>query len=248
MKVLSIVTLIILSLSLVACDNTLLDKSSKETYIAPSFEVDELTVRQNNEWNIKQEIAEETEEYTVKTEADIKVDVGEIQLENTDGSVDYIVEGEDIVYNGVRFKGLNTALNSVASPYDINTFINFVVKTYSTTEANVNVTYSIDSENSSDDGEGVGAYIGLHESLMADSTDYQYIYNKYGVEVDWQILLDSGKNEEFGMLYGCNDYVMYQGVGNLVIDMNKFDSGAPEVVTETQVDEVESEEPVSEEN
>lgn len=248
MKHIKLVVLLGLLLGLTGCNKIKLDNSNEETYIAPSFEVDELTVRQNNEWNIKQEITDETEENTVKTEADIKVDVGEVQLENTDNSVDYIVEGEDIVYNGVRFKGLNTALNSVASPYDINTFINFVVKTYSTTEASVNVTYSIDSEASSDDGEGVGAYIGLHESLMSDSADYPYIYNKYGVEVDWQILLDSGKNEEFGMLYGCNDYVMYQGVGNLVIDMNEFDSGAPEVTTEAQVDEVESEEPVSEEN
>lgn len=241
MKQLISAGLLLTMLSLTACNNIDIGGSNNNEYRPQLFEVDELTVRQNNEWNVKQEIAEENNETTVNTEEDIKVDVGEVQLENTDTSIDYTIEGGDIVYNGIRFVELSTAVNSVSSPYDTNTFINFIIKTYSTAESTVNVSYNIDSNTTSDSNADTGAYVGLHESLMADSSDYQHIYNKYGVEADWQLLLDSGKPEELGILYGCSTYVMYQGVGNLVIDMNEFDSGAPlenmdsETVQESEV-------------
>ena len=238
MKKIWLLVMLMILVTLTACENIKLDNNSdKDIYLAPSFEVDNMTVRQNNEWNIKQEIQEEIDESTVKTEQDIKVDVGEIQLENTDTSVDYVIDGNDILYNNIRFKGLNNAINSVTTPYDTNTFINFIVKTYSTSEPDVLVNYNIDDGGDIVE-EGIGESFTLHESLMADSVDYQIIYNKYGEKAYWQIILDSGKTEEFGMLYGCKSYVMYQGSGNLVIDMNEFDSGTLESVSDTQIEDI----------
>ena len=118
---------LITSVNLVACSELNLNIDKADVYLAPSFEVDKLTVRQNNEWNIRQEL-EIDDNDSVPTEQDIKVDVGEVQLDNNDNSVDYQVEGEDIIYNGVRYKGLYTAINSVTYPYDTNTFINFITK------------------------------------------------------------------------------------------------------------------------
>ena len=198
--------------------------------------------------------------------------VAEITLLGNDNTTEYVILGEDIIYRGVTFDNLATIVNQIQQPYDLNTFINFIVKTvdsYGEDEIFMSLTVDeeneVNEDNGSNDEMGVGASMTLDEQLSSD-IGYNEIKNKHdNTPVIWSLSLYTGNLKHNYNLYGCNKYLIYNGSEAKEIDMerlaklssnseeeeetNDIDETAEEVEEETPSESIEnSEESGSSEN
>lgn len=211
--------------------------TSENNYITPIFEVDSNTIKNENIWQMVNNLSttEDTDDYeVVEPEEFDNISMHEIKLLNSDNSTNYEIAGSDIKYNGTTFVGLYNAVTNCELPCDINTFINFIVKTYYTNEDTIYIAYSNDNLPKGEDDTALN----LSESL-SDNNYYHTFEEKYNQGVNWSISL-MGLNENVsGTLYGCNQYIIYYGTKDIEIDMSKYDYGTNSLNTtenETQLD------------
>ena len=160
--------LICLSLLLTGCSNSTKSKDNSGNLGIVRFEKDSLSerilrtegaVQYSNEENpydtVLENIAPST---TSTTRKDNKTpeEVEETNKDNTDKSFNeihiigqdtsklYKKSGNDIIFNNVKYEGLARAVDMIEVPCDKRTFINFIVKTYSTESEVVDILFSED--------------------------------------------------------------------------------------------------------
>ena len=149
--------------------------------------------------------------------------ISEVTLENTDSSVNYEIVGDDIIYDGVTFHNLFPAVTAVQTPYDTNTFINFLIKCFDTVgQKDVYAFYSRD-EDMLVEGDDAGAPMTTSESA-SELKGYQEIKDKYNADVTWSLSMNTPDNSNSVTLYGCGSYLTYQGMKPLTVDMSQFDT------------------------
>ena len=147
----------LLSLSLIAVSSLMLltacDKQTKEEdkieYTPPMFELAENDVKlydyieyNKNNWNDNENSGGGTNNKVPQ------YDSSEITIENSDESVDFIIDGSNILYKGKIFNGLYDVVQQLELPCSQTTFINFIVKTYKNNGSNnIYTECFLDSEN-----------------------------------------------------------------------------------------------------
>ena len=154
-----------------------------------------------------------------------KFGYSQLLLENADTTEYFQVSGDDIVYGGVTYMGLNKALDSFEYPYDKTTLINFIVKTYDPMDVNVEVTYTI----ADDSGNVEGWSVSLDESLEEAWSGYANLREEYGKPVKWTMTIaDYETFDRQSYLYGCSDYMIYLSyTSGETIDMSNFEEIKP---------------------
>ena len=154
--------------------------------------------------------------------------LAELELIGNDTSQYYaVVNNErDIQFGAVTYIGLNEAVNSIRTPYDKTTFINFIVKTYAPTRNKVVVSF-INEEDP--DTVPYGMSIGVATDLELNWDGYPYMLTKYGSDATWSLSLYEA--DTFGRpasLYGCKDWMIYSGTDGIIqIDMSKYQNIKP---------------------
>lgn len=149
----------------------------------------------------------------------------ELSLVNHDDTKYYQVIGDDVIYNGVMYVGLNKSLDSIQSPYDKRDMINFLTKALTPTHyAMVSIVYSDKEE---------GRTAEPIDQILEENWDlYGTIKNKYGGgKVWWQLdLYDPVTNAKSASLYGGDKYVLYRGDrGELKVDLATLEYKKPEI-------------------
>lgn len=154
-----------------------------------------------------------------------KFGYSQLLLENDDTTEYFEVSGEDIVYGGITYLGLNKALDSIEYPYDKRTLINFIVKTYDPMDTQVQVNCII----ADDEGYVEGWSMGMHDSLADSWPDYLNLVEQYNKIVKWEITLaDKETYDRQSYLYGCSDYMIYLSyTSGETIDMSNFEEIKP---------------------
>lgn len=155
-----------------------------------------------------------------------KFGYSQLNLENQDTTEYFEISGDDIIYDGVTYMGLNKALDSIEYPYDKTTLINFIVKTYDPMDKTVGVDCVI----ADDDGYVEGWSMGLSDSLADAWPDYLSLKEKYGKIIKWKITLaDYETYDRQSYMYGCSDYMIYLSyTSGETIDMSDFEAIKPE--------------------
>lgn len=218
LKVLTILVVTCM-LSIVGCGSNTSD--SNNIAVKVEFKKDAKTIRHDEVWQHAMKDVENSNPYDVD---DPSIHFGEINLENNDTSVLYSISDNDIVYNGVVYKDLYYNVQHLQLPCDMNTFINFVIKTYSTTSDTVLTYYVNDTEFNETFSEDVGAAISIDEELR-DSEIYIELTEKYNNIAKWSLsLYDEDRVGSSGILYGCESFLLYNGGSGVQdIDMSKYD-------------------------
>ena len=224
--------------SITSCGISQTDK----VYIPQQFDKDANTIRAKDEQvkieSEQQEIDNTSNENN--TSYDTSANMSEVKINGTDETMNWTVENDtDIIYKGVRYKNLFSNLASIESPYDINTLINFIVKTYDASDSEINTTVDITNDNVSEDE----TYISLDEELSF-SEEYIKLCEKYNDKAVWQLTLESSST--FSTLVGCKSFVlMLNSSGAIEVNMDDFKGKQLEIEEsqteiETQAFETES--------
>jgi len=227
---LALTTLALTTLALTACTNKELKEIENDTlvYYPSTFEKDNKTTSKIETEIIKTEKEQEKQLDESQEQEENKLDYGtpeyntsEIQLDNNDESINYEIVEDNIVYRGITFIDLYKIVNSVEQPYELNTFINFLIKTYDSHGETVVYT-SLQTDSEGEVGVDIGSAITISESLY-DREGYTEIVEKYnGDEAVWSICLYTYGGENEHNVYGCKSYVAYNGSSDLVVDMQEF--------------------------
>lgn len=222
-------------LTLASCGNTNNNTDNTFAYNPQTFETDNQTIHKNNEQEILDNIAQQEQEKEQQQQDEENIDYGtpeyntsEITIENEDTSVNYEIVGNDIIYRGITFTDLYTVVTSIEQPYDLNTFINFLVKTYNTHgETVVYSKLTLDDIETEDDLD-IGAAMTISEQLY-DMEGYAKIVEKYnGEEATWSISLYTYGGNNQHNIHGCKSYVLYNGENDIAVDMSEFDLSTEE--------------------
>jgi hypothetical protein len=206
---------LLISICLIGCGST--RTVDTDDYTPQQFSVDGSTARSQTIWQIENEEAEaeeeETEDYVV---VDPSLNVGELVLTGEDTTQKWEIDGNNIVYNGITFNNLYYCIQHVDLPCDETNFINFIVKTFTST-SDVNTGYLNDLEDHGEDS----TYIDLEPQLQ-ESSEYLRIKEEHNnIPITWNISLHGdGIN---GNIYGCSSYLLYNGSdGTQEVDMSKY--------------------------
>lgn len=151
--------------------------------------------------------------------------MGEVILKGTDSTAYYIIDNDDIIYDGVRFKNLNKALDACKAPYSKENMINFIVKTFNPPHYIIECTYENDEEDTTDMNS-----VPVDSSLELEFTNYASIVNKYGGKrAVWRINLYSADNMRLrASLVGNDKFVLFRGDKNIAeIDMEALAYKSP---------------------
>ena len=146
--------------------------------------------------------------------------MGELILTGNDKTEYYIIDGNDIIYDGVRFKGLNEALDKCKAPYEKQNMVNFIVKTFNPPHYVIDCTYEND-ELDTDDMNSVS----VDASLEAEYNGYASIVNKYGGKrATWRINMYDDSNMRLrASLVGNDKFIIFRGDKNVAnIDMESL--------------------------
>lgn len=223
-KYITVLGLCITVLSLTACSNGHKDvQYTEKTYPINVFELDENTVSLVNQGNFLSdaeiEEANRQSQYQQSTGDNTSHEEpsgGELVLENEDTTVNYEIDGENIVYNNKKFNNLYTVVNSVELPYDTNTFINFIVKTVEPSREEV--ACSIDTNLEPEEEYEIPIL-----NILEEQSIYQKLKGQYNEEVQWCITINDYGNAI--TIYGCSSYAFLLDTYNdVVIDMSEYDS------------------------
>lgn len=153
------------------------------------------------------------------------INLCELTLSNHDDTKYYEVVGDDIIYNGVMYIGLNRSLDIIKSPYDKRDLINFLIKAINPTHyAMVSVVFNDKDESSTS--------LPLDQVLEGEWELYSKIKNKYGGnKIWWQLdLYDPVTEKTAASLYGGDTYILYRGdKGELKVDLAKLEYKKPEI-------------------
>lgn len=211
-----VLAFICIALTFVGCGKSN-ESDNSDTYV--EIEKDSNTIHKNNVFDIEKDYQEEKQEekeesYNV---VDPSINVGELSLQGTDSSVNWEIQGNDVVYNGVRFRDLYNCVQHLDLPCEQNTFINFIVKTLNTT-TDVDCGYTNEKEFVYDE-ESTDIAI---DFVLEDSDVYKKIKEKYdNTPANWTLTIFSGSSNL--MIYGCDRYLVYDGAEDLVtVDMSEY--------------------------
>lgn len=154
-----------------------------------------------------------------------EINLCELTLLNHDDTKYYEVIGDDVIYNGVMYVGLNKVLSDITCPYDKRDMINFIVKSLTPSHyAMIAIVYSDHDENMT--------AMPIDQVLENEWDNYTVIKNKYGGQkVWWQIdLYNPITQDKSASLYGGDKYVLYRGDrGELKVDLAKVAYKKPEI-------------------
>jgi hypothetical protein len=224
----SVVIGMIAVLCLTGCGSTKIGGSSSNSEYKPAtFEVDDSTIRnevydyieENNKIEEAEKEQEAIQEAIQQTVVDPNITVGELAISNQDTSEDFEISGDDIIYNGITYKGLNEALNHMEYPTDRTTFINFILKTFNQTTNNVVYCNCVNDveEDLKEDSTNLDIDVQLDESEV-----YRQIKAAHNNEpAIWTLSIWSDITA--GSIYGCSEYLIYNGTDSLYeVDMSQF--------------------------
>lgn len=203
--------------TLTACNNSEQETNSYSEGIK-TFSADNNTVKFDENSNSDNTDTGNVEHIFIPSELP-HADIGTISLVGKDLSTDYSISGNDIVYDGVTYQGLNKAVNSIKTPYDKVTFTNFIVKTFTPKSDKVFVSYINEEENT-----GIQASTTLDAELSMSWEGYKTVRDKYNSVAVWSLNLrdNGGKTAD---IIGNKDYMLQGSVSkDMVIDMSKYDT------------------------
>lgn len=177
--------------------------------------------------------------------------VSEMILVGEDRSSEYIIDGEDIVYKDNRFIGLATIIESLEQPYSKNNLINLIIKSYKYPKGDIYCRLEKNENTSDDTEEGVGSSVTLSDMLYG-MNGYYSVVEKYEKGVSWRLLVCDSYNRSYINLYGCSDYLLYNGKGEATVYMDvyepyNYEESTPESVSEEQESVSEEQESLSDE-
>lgn len=235
-------TLLSLSLSILTvtgmitgCSNTGLKDNDNKYTVKQEFGSDSNTMKKDNlQYQIEEEQAQEDEE-TLENYEDDTINIGEIDIVNEDTSIDWEVDGDDIVYKDTRFNGLYKIHDRLQLPCDETTFINFIVKTLHGYGSliDVHVETSFDENTDTEDTD-----ISIDEAL-SELEDYNAIKESYdNTPATWRIVFNYDGNSKF--MFGSSKYIIYNGSGDLItVDMDQVNGklNLTGDVTDTEIEE-----------
>lgn len=221
-----------------ACGNSYVENNStSDKRDVTYFEKDRYTVKKeeycdylyNTNYNSsnyqedEQEVQSTEDKDDVQDVQDVKeaedIAVSEILLYEDD-SINFTVDGDNIVYNNITFYNLYSHVNSIELPCDINTFINFIIKTYPS-DSDAIVYLSKESDEEQVEEEDVGSYLTLHDTMLGYN-GYQTLYEKYNKPINWYLAVVSKNDSKTLDIYGCDKYLMYIGNNTLNIDTSEL--------------------------
>lgn len=217
------------------CSNTGLKDNDNKYTVKQEFGSDSSTMKKDNlQYQIEEEQAQEDEE-TLENYEDDTINIGEIDIVNEDNSIDWEVDGDDIVYKDTRFNGLYKIHDRLQLPCDETTFINFIVKTlhaYSTL-IDVHVDTSFDENTDIENTD-----ISIDEAL-SELEDYNAIKERYdNTPATWRIVFYYNENSKY--MFGSSKYIIYNGSGDLItVDMDQVNGklNLTGDVTDTEIEE-----------
>lgn len=217
------------------CSNTGLKDNDNKYTVKQEFGSDSSTMKKDNlQYQIEEEQAQEDEE-TLENYEDDTINIGEIDIVNEDNSIDWEVDGDDIVYKDTRFSGLYKIHDRLQLPCDETTFINFIVKTLHSYDSliDVHVETSFDENTDTEDTD-----ISIDEAL-SELEDYNAIKESYdNTPATWRIVFNYDGNSKF--MFGSSKYIIYNGSGDLItVDMDKVNGklNLTGDVTDTEIEE-----------
>lgn len=223
-------------LSLTSCK----DKNTEQKLIIKESKINRLsldsdTLRLNYDTVDEMSVDKDANNGTIKVDNNGKIlsygnngkslTMGELILTGEDKTEYYIIDNKDIIYDGVRFVGLNEVIESCKSPYEKRNLINFIVKTFNPTHYIIDCTYEsdeIDSDNMNS--------ISVNDSLAIEYNNYAGIVNKYGgKKAVWRINLYSDNDMRLrASLVGNDRYIIFRGdKATATIDMAKLEYTKP---------------------
>lgn len=214
-----ILSLSVLGLGLTACEKShKAVKYSESTYPINTFAIDEASVSVKYENNFYETSDDDyyipDDDYEVPDpSSNVEItehDGGEIILQNEDTTTDYEIDGDNVIYKEHTYVNLASIVESINTPCDKNTFINFIVKT-----ANKDTTVSLSLI--------TDQYVGTDTSpfdICLASEAYKSIKEKYGTDVEWYISIEGGKG-----IYGNGQFMFTVDTKeDIIIDMSEYDS------------------------
>lgn len=230
-------------------NNNSTSSNEQTNYTIQTFEKDSWTLRNgetlqftNIITNIEDEesqLNEETETYDYDG-----VQLGVIRISGEDNSEYFeIIDNNTIIYNGVTYTELYSAINNIELPDNISntTFINFIIKVLKPNGTNISVSYSNDNLEEYDDE---STY--LEMSFIFDGvTRYNALVSNYGKDINWSLQLYDEVNAQVFKIYGCDKYMFITDTPDLEVDMTSY-SSVNENSTEQQTIDEEQEENESE--
>lgn len=147
----------------------------------------------------------------------------ELVLINNDTSKDYeIINNNDIIYNGKQFNNLYSSIMNIDMPYDKNTFINFIIKTY-TVDDNTIYSYSVYS-NEIEQNENADSFETTMHEQLSYSQSYLNLCEKYNTEAQWELSIYTLGANNMISFYGCKDFVVLKGTyEKLCIDVETYE-------------------------
>ena len=161
---------------------------------------------QDNNTAYKEESKNDENEYAPHEHA------GEIILENGTHSANYKVSNDDIIYNNILFHDLYKNAKSIEQPYSEQTFISFIINTYSTKETEVYSSVENDNDfvnlNNTD---GDNTYIPVDETLY-DNANHKKICNKYNDKATWKLEVYEYGLKNKGIIAGCKSFICFIGI------------------------------------
>lgn len=227
--------LITLMIGLTACSKN--NDTSKINIIQTKFELNNKTI---SVFDYKEPVIDTDNS---KDEVDIPIIyndtntyVSEMILVGEDRSSEYIVDGEDIVYKDNRFIGLAAIIESLEQPYSKNNLINLIIKSYKYPKGDIYCRVEKDEASGDDIEDGVGSAITINDSLC-EMNGYYQIVEKYQKGVSWRLFLGDSYNRSYINLYGCSDYLLYNGKGEATVYMDVYEPYNYKDETTESVDE-----------
>lgn len=231
--------LIALSFTLTACgtvENRVDNKHSVNVYTIDSnvTKKAEIVHSSNKKENTKDDDKDIPPTLGVNADGvDTSTLAGEITFVGYDNSKEYIVEGNDIVYNNRRFVNLYSSMEMLDTNIDKNNFINMIIKT---TDVNCKTMYCILECDDEEDE----FCVPLHEQMAGDA-NYDRIVNKYDGDVVTSKLMVIDNTNRFILefLFGKNYVIRPSATTNYIIDMSIYDNGVvlDDAMTETDENE-----------
>lgn len=217
----SVMVLGIAIISLCACSQQDSKDNSNISNIN-NFSIDDNTIKNDSVW-ISKDTQENVEIESIKVE-DPSTIVGELEVVNTDNTVSYYINGNNIDYNDTTYVDLKSNIDKLQLPCDTNTFINFVIKTFKTESDIVNTYYCNDNEQEVSEIEGEESTIIPLDYSLSESEEYLKVKEKHGgVPITWSLTLVDTEGKINGTIYGCEKYLMYNGSSEMhTVDMNKY--------------------------
>lgn len=193
------------------------NKNQQEEIPLQYFEIDSSTNHinryafdENNDYEINNNVENENNEPSFD----------ELTITGDDNSVSYKIDGNDVIYNGVRYVDLYKNINELNTKYNHNTLLNFIIKIYKADSDKIYTAIYDETKVETDEYSSVT----LDEEFSA-SDKYIKLRDMYNDKITWYLSIRDSETGDTLYIYGCNSYLMVNGNGyDINIDMSEYDS------------------------